>query len=78
VAAWDLGREISGDEQNNGLKGNHQDKQCISYKREGDGFMADTINENGYNSSFYFRNMATPKKNPQNVFTTSGKDSFPI
>jgi hypothetical protein len=30
MAAWDLGKEISGDKQTIGFKGNHQDKQCIS------------------------------------------------
>ena len=31
MAAWDLGKEVSGDEQTIGFKGNHQDKQPINY-----------------------------------------------
>ena len=38
MAAWDLGRCFSCDEQMIGFKGNHADKQCISYKKEGDVF----------------------------------------
>jgi hypothetical protein len=77
MAAWDLEKEITGDEQMIGFKGNHQDKQRISYKREGDGFLADAISEDGYTYSFYFRNMPAPKKNyQQKAFTTSWKDSF--
>jgi Transposase IS4 len=62
MAAWDLGQEFSCDEQTIGFKGNHQDKQRISYKKEGDGFLADAISEDGYTYSFYFRNMPAPKK----------------
>jgi len=62
MAAWDLGKEISADEQTIGFKGNHQDKQRISYKREGDGFLADAVSEDGYTYTFYFRNMPAPKK----------------
>ena len=62
LAAWDLGKEISADEQTIGFKGNHQDKQRINYEREGDGFLTDAISEDGYTYSFYFRNMPAPKK----------------
>jgi hypothetical protein len=57
MAAWDLGKE-----QTIGVKGNHQDKQCINYKKEGDGFLADAICEDGYTYSFFFHNMPAPKK----------------
>jgi hypothetical protein len=40
MESWDMGRNISADEQTIGFKGQHQDKQRISYKREGDGFLA--------------------------------------
>jgi len=53
---------FSCNEQTIGFKGNHQDKQCISYKKEGDGFLAKAISEDGYTYSFYFRNMPAPKK----------------
>jgi hypothetical protein len=32
------GKEETGDEQEIGLTGNHQDKQCINHKKEGRGF----------------------------------------
>ena len=37
--AWSLGHSISVDEQTISFKGNHPDKQRISYKREGGGFL---------------------------------------
>jgi len=37
--AWDVGSHLSGYEQTIGLKGNHADKQRISYKKEGDGLL---------------------------------------
>jgi len=68
MAAWDLGKEISGDKQVIGFKEN-QDKQRISYKREGDGFLTDAISEDRYTYSFYFRNMPAPKKFIQKNFS---------
>jgi hypothetical protein len=53
IEAWELGRNISVDEQTNGFKGNHVDKQQINYKREGDGFLADTLCQSGYTYTFY-------------------------
>jgi len=58
--AWVLGRNISCDEQTIGFKGNHADKRRITYKKEGDGFQADTICEKGFTYSIYFRNMPPP------------------
>jgi hypothetical protein len=69
IAAWDLGKEISGDKQTIGFKGNHQDKQHISYKREGDGFLTDAISEDRYTYLFYFRNMPAPKQFIQKKFS---------
>ena len=54
IAAWDMGHKLSCDEQTIGFKGNHADKQRISYKKEGDGFLADALLEDGYTYSFYF------------------------
>jgi hypothetical protein len=54
MAAWDVGSHLSGDEQTIGFKGNHADKQRINYKREGDGFLADAIAEDGYTYTFFF------------------------
>jgi len=62
MAAQDLGRCFSCDEQMIGFKGNHADKQCISYKKEGDVFLADAISQDGYTNSFFFWNMPAPKK----------------
>ena len=61
MEAWDMGRNISCDEQTIGFKGNHADKQRISYKKEGDGFLADTLCESGYTYTIYLRNMPPPK-----------------
>jgi hypothetical protein len=58
--AWVLGRNISCDKQTIGFNGNHADKRRINYKKEGDGFQADTICEDGYTYSIYFHNMPPP------------------
>jgi hypothetical protein len=62
MAAWDMGKHVSCNEQTIGFQGQHQDKQRINYKKEGDGFQADCICKNGYTYSFYFHNVAAPKK----------------
>ena len=61
MAAFDLGRLISIDEQTIGFKGHHADKLRISYKKEGDGFQCDAICCDGYTYSFFMRNMPAPK-----------------
>jgi len=50
-----LGRDLSCDEQTIGFQGNHRDKQRITYKKEGDGFLADCICSDGYTYAFWFR-----------------------
>ena len=55
-----LGRDLSCDEQTIGFQGNHKDKQRITYKAEGDGFLADCICSDGYTFSFYFRHQPDP------------------
>jgi hypothetical protein len=50
--AWDVGSHVSCDEQTIGFQGWHQDKLRINYKKEGDGFQADTICESGYTYGF--------------------------
>jgi len=60
--AWDIGRHVSCDEQTIGFQGQHQDKQRINYKKEGDGFQADCICEKGFTYTFYYRNVSAPKK----------------
>ena len=49
-----MGRNLSVDEQTIGFQGRHKDKQRITYKKEGDGFLADTICGDGYTFAFYF------------------------
>ena len=53
-----LGRNLSCNEQTVAFQGNHKDKQRITYKREGDGFLADCICSDGYTYSFHFRHQA--------------------
>ena len=49
------GEKISCDEQTLGFQGMHSDKQRITYKSEGDGFLTDALClEGGYTYSFYF------------------------
>jgi hypothetical protein len=62
MEAWGVCSHLSGDEQTIGFKGNHADKQRISYKKEGDGFLADAIAEDGYTYTFFSCNMPAPKK----------------
>ena len=57
-----LGRNLSCDEQTVGFQGNHKDKQRITYKKEGDGFLADCICSDGYTYSFHFRHQAASRK----------------
>jgi len=60
--AWLPGRDLSGDEQTMGFKGQHADKLQINYKKEGDGFQADCLADDGYTFTFYLRNQPAPKK----------------
>ena len=57
-----MGRDLSCDEQTIGFQGNHRDKQRITYKKEGDGFLADCICSDGYTFAFHFRHQAASKK----------------
>lgn len=56
-----LGSNISIDEQDIGFQGQHKDKQRISYKRVGDGFLVDALCSDGYTFTWYFRNQVSPK-----------------
>ena len=57
-----LGQHLSCDEQTIGFQGTHKDKQRITYKKEGDGFLADCICSDGYTYSFYFRHQPPSPK----------------
>jgi len=61
IQTLDMEKDISCDKQTIGFKGNHSDKQRISYKKEGDGFLADSILQDGYTYTFYMQNMPVPK-----------------
>ena len=62
-----LGRNLSCDEQTIGFQGNHRDKQRITYKKEGDGFLADCICSDGYTYAFWFRHQEASKQIIQTV-----------
>ena len=51
-----IGRNVSIDEQDIGFQGRHKDKQRITFKKVGDGFLVDALCADGYTYSFYFRN----------------------
>ena len=64
-----MGRNLSVDEQTIGFQGRHKDKQRITYKKEGDGFLADTICGDGYTYAFYFRHQPVSQNSNTNVFS---------
>ena len=45
-----------------GFKGQYADKLHITYKKDGDSFQCDCISDDGYTSTFYFRNNPAAKK----------------
>ena len=57
-----LGQHLSCDEQTVGFQGHHKDKMRITYKKEGDGFMADCICSDGYTYNFHFRHQPPSQK----------------
>ena len=56
-----IGRYISCDEQDIGLQVQHKDKQRVTFKKVGEGFLLDSLFADGYIYSFYFSNQAVPK-----------------
>lgn len=67
--SYDVGKDISGVEQDSPFQGKHQDKQRVNYKKAGDGFMIDSICEDGFTISFYPRNSPAPTKWLQKGFS---------
>ena len=57
-----LGQHLSCEEQTIGFQGHHRHKQRITYKKEGDGFLADCICSEGYTYCFHFRHQEDSKK----------------
>ena len=60
--AFEPDRNISSDEQDTSFQGHHEDKQQVTFKHEGDGFLIDALCEDGYTINFYPRNVPPPKK----------------
>jgi len=60
--AWSCACQIAVDEMTMRFKGHHRDKLRITFKAEGDGFMADALCDDGYCYQIYFRNDPAPKK----------------
>ena len=56
-----IGRSISIDEMVVSFQGKHGDKQRITYKKAGDGFLVDALCSDGYTYTWYFRNQPAPK-----------------
>jgi len=50
-----MGRNLSRGEQTVGFQGKHKDKQRITYKKKGDGFLSDCICSDGFTFAFHFR-----------------------
>jgi len=60
--AWSCAMQIAVDEMTMRFKGQHRDKLRITFKAEGDGFMADALCDDGYCYQIYFRNDPAPKR----------------
>ena len=56
-----IGRYISIDKQVIGFQGWHKDKQSVTFKKAGDGFLVDALCADGYTYAWYFRNQLAPK-----------------
>ena len=52
--AWSCACQIAVDEMTMRFKGMHRDKLRITFKAEGDGFMADALCDDGYCYQIYF------------------------
>ena len=58
---FEPGRDLSSDEQYASFQCHHDDKQWVTFKRAGDGFLIDALCEDGYTINFYPRNVPLPK-----------------
>ena len=56
-----VGQDVSIDEQDIGFQGRHKDKQRVTFKKVGDGFLVDCLCTDGYTFAWYFRNQVAPK-----------------
>ena len=57
-----LGQNLSCDEQTIGFSGKHKNKQQITFKKDGDGFLTDCICSDGYTYNFHFCHQPPSKK----------------
>ena len=62
LETYDPGANLSGDEQVASFQGRYQDKQRVTYKRAGDGFLFDSIGEDGFSIAFFARNVPAHDK----------------
>ena len=57
-----IGQLISVDEMDIIFQGRHKDKQRVTYKNGGDGFLVDDLCAEGYTYSWHFINQLAPRK----------------
>ena len=57
LEAYDPGCHLSGDEQVSSFQGRGADMQRITFKKAGDGYIIDSVCENGYTIAFYPHNV---------------------
>ena len=57
-----IGKSISVDEMDISFQGRHKDKQRVTYKKGGDGFLVDDLCTEGYTYSWHFINQLAPRK----------------
>ena len=60
--AFELGCNISSDKKYENFQWNHEDKQWVTFKNTGDGFLIDSVCDYGYTINFYLRNPPPPKR----------------
>ena len=56
-----ISQSISVDEMDIIFQGRHKNKQRVTYKKVGDGFLVDALCAEGYTYSWYFRNQLAPR-----------------
>ena len=62
VNVYEPGEHISSGKQYASFQSRHEDKDWVTFKRAGDGFLIDSVCEYGYTISSYPRNVQPPKK----------------
>ena len=62
INALEPGSNLSFDDQDANFQLHQEDKQRVTFKRAGDGFLIDAVCEDGYTINFYPKNLPPPKK----------------